>query len=121
VDDAAGAATTLAAFDGAPTAETWALMLALRLRAQTQLQAIDATDLARAEQELAGRSLPALESLVLLCDLAAALAAAGRTEEAQARRARAQALRERLTQSLAAVPERQRAFVANRRFAATLR
>jgi len=108
---------TLAAFDGAPTQEVWALMLALRLQAQQQVHGAAAeADLARALHELSDDRLPALDGLSLRQALAAALLGAGRLGEAgeQARLAAVQ--RERLAGSLRAWPERRAAFL--RRFAA---
>ena len=102
---------TLAGFDGAPTQEVWALMLALRLRAQQQAQqAAAAADLARALAELADARLPALEGLVLRQALAESLRRAGRSGEACEQAALAAAERERLAASLRGWPERQLAF-----------
>ncbi|MGM9487842.1 AAA family ATPase [Ideonella sp. YS5] len=109
---------TLASFDGAPTQEVWALMLALRLQAQQQAHgAALPRDLARARAELSDDRLPALEGLVLRQALARALQGAGRPDDAgeQARLAAGEAAR--LAASLQGWPERQRAFQA--RFAET--
>ena len=91
----------LASFDGAPTQEVWALMLALRLRAQIQLGSVAAADVARAHTELADVRLPALESLVLRRALAAAIALGGDATVAAEETAHVVAQRERLLASLA--------------------
>ena len=102
--DAAGARATLAAFDGAPTQEVWALMLALRLHAQVQLNAVVGADLARAVAELDDSRVPALESTVLRRALVDALRAAGQVVEAEVQAAALEAQRTRLLASLSAHP-----------------
>ena len=104
--DAPGALSTLSAFDGAPTQEVWALMLALRLRAQVQLNAVASADLARAVAELADSRVPALESTVLWQALVDALNAVGQVDEAEAQAAGLAAQRTRLLASLSAHPAR---------------
>lgn len=94
----------LAAFDGAPTLEAWALMLAVRLRAQWQLGIVSAVDLERAGRELADSRLPALESVVLRQTLVDALIAAGQPEVAATHTALLTEHRSRLVASLAGAP-----------------
>jgi predicted ATPase/DNA-binding winged helix-turn-helix (wHTH) protein len=109
---------TLASFDGAPTQEVWALMLALRLQAQQHAGgAASEVDLARAQVELDDQRLPALEGLLLRLALAQALRAAGRRAEADDQTRRATDERARLAASLQDRPERQRALLS--RFAET--
>jgi DNA-binding winged helix-turn-helix (wHTH) protein/tetratricopeptide (TPR) repeat protein len=106
------ALATLAACDGAPTQETWALMLALRLQARQRAHGTAApADLARALVELADDRLPALESLVLRQALVQALQAAGRATEADEQAKLAAHHRARLSASLQAWPDRQRDFL----------
>jgi tetratricopeptide (TPR) repeat protein len=103
---------TLGAFDSAPTQEVWALMLALRLRAQQLVHgAALAEDLARARADLSDDRLPALDGLVLRHALAEALGGAGQPEEAEEQARLAAAKRARLAASLQGWPERQRAFL----------
>jgi len=108
--DAAAALATLAPFDGAPTIECWALMLALRLRAADASGPGCDADLARARAQLEDRRLPALESLLLRRALVEALARRGLP--AVAERQAALALRQRLADSLGDDPERRRRFRA---------
>jgi DNA-binding SARP family transcriptional activator len=107
--NAAAAYGLLAPFDQAPTAETWALMLAQRLRCGTQAgvaapEAVRA-DIARSRADLASAQMPALEALTLRDAVAAALAALGDAAGAAAERAAATALLARLSASLHAWPE----------------
>lgn len=109
----------LDAFDGAPTQEVWALMLALRLQARAQADGTAApADITRAFAELSDNRLPALESLVLRLALVDVLRTSGRQDDAdeQGRLAHDRALQ--LDASLQAWPDHQRAF--RRRFAAAL-
>jgi hypothetical protein len=108
--DATAALATLAPFDGAPTIECWALMLALRLRATGDDAGSFEADLARARAQLEDRRLPPLEGLLLRRALVEALGRRGRPCDGE--RDAAQALRERLAESLAADPERRRTFLA---------
>ncbi len=108
--DAAGALAAIAHLDAAPTREVWAQVLALRLDAQRQLGAIDAATLESALAEAAAAHLPAVEGLVLRRSLVAALLASGRAAHAGAEGAHYEAERERLADSLAALPERRIAF-----------
>lgn len=94
----------LAGFDGAPTLEAWALMLAVRLRAQRQLGIVSAVDLGRADRELADSRLPALESVVLRQTLVDALNAAGQPEAAASHAVLLAEHRSRLAASLAGAP-----------------
>ena len=94
----------LADFDGAPTLEAWALMLAVRLRAQWHLGRVAAADLDRAERELADSRLPALESVVLRQTLVDALIAANQPEAATAHALKLAEHRSRLVTSLARAP-----------------
>lgn len=105
--DAAGALATLAAFNGAPTQEVWASMLALRLHAQVQLNAVVSADLSRAVAELSDSRVPALESTQLRQALVDALRAAGQVVEADTQEAALAAHRTRLLASLSAHPARQ--------------
>ena len=104
------ALATLASFDDAPTQEAWALMLALRLQAQVQTNAVVAADLERAATELSDSRLPALESLALRQALVHALGAVGRHEDAAAQAARLASHQGRLMASLAAEPDRMALF-----------
>jgi DNA-binding winged helix-turn-helix (wHTH) protein len=111
--DAAAALAILAPYEGAPTIECWALMLALRLKlhaAGDPAAPALAADIARARAQLEDRRLPALESLLLREALIAALAAQG--SDARAERRDARALRQRLADSLDVDPERQHRFLA---------
>ena len=101
----------LAAFDGAPTLEAWALMLAVRLRAQWQLGVVSAVDLERAGRELADSRLPALESVVLRQTLVDALNAAGQPDAAATHAALLAEHRSRLVASLAGAPAHMAAAV----------
>ena len=98
--DPVTALAVLAPFDGAPTQETWALMLALRLRAQIAIRTVALVDLQRARAELADVRLPALESLLLRN----ALVAGGNAREASFEYALLTAERERLIASMAETP-----------------
>ncbi len=109
--DPAGALDVLAPFDGAPTQEAWALMLALRLRAQVSTGAVAAADLQRARSELADVRLPALESLLLRAALVEALATGGQAEAARTEAARLRVERERLLASLDSAPMSRQALV----------
>ncbi|HJV72318.1 ATP-binding protein [Ideonella sp.] len=114
------ALATLAPFDGAPTQEAWALMLALRLQAQQRAHGASApADLARARADLSDNRLPALESLLLRQALVDALQVAGRPAEAEEQARLAADQRARLAASLHAWPDHQAAFL--RRFAAPAR
>src|SRR5262249_22215671 len=111
--DPEAALATLAPHDGAPTIECWALMLALRLRlraAGANEDAFDA-DIARARTQLEDRRLPALESLLLRIQLIAALTSHG--SDARVERREAEALRQRLADSLAGDPRQQQRFLAH--------
>ena len=103
--DPQAALHTLAGFDGAPTQEVWALMLALRLSAQVQTDTVNAADIERAGAELSDRRVPALESLALRQALIDALRRAGRLDDAAAQADLLVAHRGRLLASLAAAPE----------------
>jgi hypothetical protein len=107
--DAAAALAVLAPFDGAPTIECWALMLALRLRAADAAAPSLEADLALARAQLADRRLPALESLLLRRALVDALARRGLP--AVVEREAALALRQRLVDSLGDDPDRRRRFL----------
>ena len=79
-------------------------MLALRLHAQVQLNAVVGADLARAVAELDDSRVPALESTVLRRALVDALRAAGQVVEAEVQAAALEAQRTRLLASLSAHP-----------------
>jgi DNA-binding winged helix-turn-helix (wHTH) protein len=110
--DPAGAIDVLAPFDGAPTQEAWALMLALRLRAQIETGAVVATDVARAHAELADVRRPALESILLRGALVAALDHGGQADLAYAEARLLARERERLLASFDGTPVT-RAMVAS--------
>ncbi len=101
---------TLAAFESAPTQEAWALMLALRLQAQVQTNAVVAADLERAAAELSDSRLPSLESLVLRQALVEALGAMGRREDAAVQADWLASHQGRLMASLASEPDRMAQF-----------
>ncbi|MFO1340495.1 MAG: AAA family ATPase [Burkholderiaceae bacterium] len=112
----AEALAVLEPFDGAPTHEVWALLLALRLRARPQVQgpaggAAQAADLARATADLADDRLPALERLLLRQALVDALRAAGRGDEAAQQARLASTQRAALAASLQGWPGHQAAFL----------
>lgn len=110
--DAQAALNVALRHDGAPTIEVWALLLAVRLRAQCQLGKVIDADLDRARREVGDPRLPALEGLVLRRALIEALAAADRQADAAAQRTPYEAQRLRMAASLDATPERRAAFLA---------
>jgi DNA-binding winged helix-turn-helix (wHTH) protein/tetratricopeptide (TPR) repeat protein len=107
------ACQTLASYDGAPTQEIWALMLALRLRAKVATGGDVAADVRRALEELADSRVPALESTVLRKSLAAALAHSGRSAAAAEQLALLASHRDRLSESLSGEPGLRDAFVGS--------
>jgi len=109
--DATAARATLAGFDGAPTAEVWALMLALRLQAGIVLGQVESTDLERAGDELRSNRLPQLEALVLAAVAADAHQAVKRTDAAAALRERVRSTRDALATTLAPSREHQQRFL----------
>ena len=109
--DAAAALATLAPFEGAPTIECWALMLALRLRAQEPASPGLEADVARARTQLQDPRLPALESLLLRRALVEALVR--RHLPAETERDAALSLRQRLADSLGEDPARRDQFFAH--------
>jgi predicted ATPase/DNA-binding winged helix-turn-helix (wHTH) protein len=110
--DAAAARTTLRAFNEAPTAEVWTLLLALRLRAGIALRAVEPADIELAQRELRSDRLPQVEGVVLAAALADALSALGQAQAAVSLRAGLESKRAALVESLARSPERQRIFAA---------
>ena len=98
------ALAALEGFDGAPTHEAWALLLATRLRARLTLGSACAADFERAMVDLSDSRLPALESVVLRQTLVDALVGVGRPEAAAAQAALLEAHRVRLIASLAGAP-----------------
>ncbi len=104
------ALATLAPFNGAPTQETWTLMLALRLQAQCLTRAVVQADLDRAHTDLLDRRTPALESLVLRQALVNALHAHGQEDAAVTQRTLLAAHLHQLADSLAGVPDQQARF-----------
>ena len=96
----------LAGFDDAPTAEVWALMLALRLQAGVVLGEVASADLERAADELRSNRLPPLEGVVLAAVAAEAYQAVGRTDAAAALREHVRSRCDALAATLASLPER---------------
>ena len=109
--DAVAARTTLAAFTSAPTAEVWALMLALRLQAGITLGSVAAADLDLAQAAWRSDRLPRLEAIVLAVATADALRAVRRTKDAQALETAIASNLEALVTTLAKWPERRARFV----------
>jgi hypothetical protein len=114
--DAAGTLQILAPYGDAPNAETWALILALRLQARAALGQFVAGDLERASADLGAKRLPALDGLVLQLALIEALAAAGDPAGAERQRELGRTARDRMAASLAGWPQQRSALLA--RFAA---
>jgi ATP/maltotriose-dependent transcriptional regulator MalT len=111
------ALAVLADYDGAPTREVWAQMLAQRLQIGVALGHAVAADVERARQEVGDRRLPALEGLILSRRLVATLNALGERDEAVALGRSHDATRTRLAVSLEAWPAVRDSFL--RRFPAS--
>jgi hypothetical protein len=110
--DAAAARATLSTFSSAPTAEVWALILALRLRAGMALGSVAPDDLEQAQSELGSDGLPRLEGLELAAATADALHALGQAPAAEKLRERIRTACTAMVATLAKWPDRQRVFRA---------